>query len=217
MRRISEAFLIFVVLMAGAIWWLGDDGSDEAYAEAQEIIAAAVLAKPAVLHLDKLPNLKTLPPDIATLDRLVMLNLKGTKISDIDALGRLDRLQILNLRGTRVTDLEALSGMQNLEILDVGKTWVSDLSPLVELASLKRLDVGDTQLRSLEPTTRMAALDWINLHGAYAIDGSRAHFETLHSTGIQVNNGRAFRENYQPDWIYRSKVRFQRVRARLGL
>ncbi len=217
MRKLAAGFLIFVAIVTVGIWWTRDTGAGEAYAQAEAAVARAIAEDAAVLHLDMFPNLTELPPEIVELDHLIMLSLRGSKITNVEVLKGLTGLQILNLRGTRITDLSPVAGLQNLEILDVGETWVSDLSPLAGLSKLERLDVGDTQLRTLEPATRIKNLNWINLHGAYALDGSKDHYEALGGMDVAVNNGRAFREDYQPDWMYRSKVRLARVRARLGL
>ncbi len=217
MRKISAAFLIFVAIVAAGGWWTRETGAGSAYAEAENRIAAAIAEDARVLHLNGLHDLHMIPVEISSLKNLVMLNLRGSRISDITDLVALPSLQILNLNGTQVTDLKGISGLLNLEILDVGDTWVSDLAPLVDLPKLKRLDVGGTQLRTLEPATRMGELTWINLHGTYALDGSKVHFDALKSMDVDVNNGRAIREDYRPDWIHRSKVRIDRALDRLGL
>ena len=216
MRKLSAAFLIFVAIVAAGILFTRDTGQDAAYAEAEARIAEAIEQGTAVLKLDNIPGLQKLPPSILDVPNVIQLNLRNAQVMDIDMVGDMRGLKILSLRGNRVVDLSPLQSLEKLEILDIGETWVADLSPLVTLPSLKRLDVGDTQLRSLEPATRMATLTWINLHGAYALDGSKSYYDDLKSTGIEVNNGRAFRENYQPGWMQRYKVRFQRVKSRLG-
>ena len=217
MRKLAAAFLIFVAIVAAGSIWTRDTGADAAYAEAGALIEQAISRGDRVLRFDDLHALRDIPPRIAGLDGLIQLSLRNTGVSDIGDLAGLAKLQVLNLRGTRITDLGAVAGLPELEILDIGETWVADLSPLVSLPRLKRLDVGGTQLRTLEPATRMAELNWINLHGAYAIDGSQDHYEALKSAGVKVNNGRAMSENHRPDWIDRSKVRLQRAGARLGL
>jgi len=219
MRRLLVGLALFVLILGAGVIWTATPGTDEAYDLARARIAAAAEDDTRVLRFDDLPQLGTLPPEIATLDRLIRIDLRGTKVEDITALADLDGLKFLSLHSTLVRDIGPLAGLPSLEMLDIGETWVADIAPLVELPALRRLDLGHTQLRSLEPATRIPTLEWINLHGGYAIDGSAEHYQTLVETGRTVNNGRAFREDYQPDWLDRTRVRIGRIvhRARLGL
>ena len=219
MRRLLVALAVFVLILGAGIIWTANPGTKEAYALAEARIQAAREEDARVLKLNDLANLGRLPPEIAQMTDLVQLDLRGTLVSDISPLAGLSGLRVLNLRGTLVDDLTALEGLQALDILDVGETWISDISPLTDLPALRRLDIGQTQIKSLEPALRMSNLDWINLYNAYAIDGSADTYQALIGKGLTVNNGRAFRENYRPDLLYRTRVWVQRIvhRARLGL
>ena len=219
MVRILFGLILFAMILGVGVVVTVKPGSEAAYQAAETRIAEAIEDDLRILKLGDLSNLGELPPSLGEMTNLVQLDLKGTVISNISVVGELPNLRILNLRDTLVSDLSPLEGMADLDILDIGQTWVSDLAPLTELPALRRLDVGDTWTESLSPLTRMPALNWLNLHGAYATDGSLETYSALQAKGVTVNNGRAFRENYQPGVLQRQKVRFQRLirRTRLGL
>ena len=126
-------------------------------------------------------------------------------------------LEYVDVRGSRIADLSPLAGTPKLKHLVINETRVRDLGPLTTLPSLERLGMTFVQAASLHPLTRVSNLNWINLHGAYAEDGSNDHFRRLIETVAEVNNGSAFRQNYVPreDWLWR--VRMNRLAEDLGL
>lgn len=217
MRKLAAAFLVFVAILAAGYVLTRDTGAEAAFAEAEARVAAAIAEKQRVLRLDGLSALEEIPPQVAEIEGLMQLSLNGTRVSDIGVVAGIEGLEYLALRDTRVIELDPVAELEALTILDLGGSWVSDLEPLSGLPHLERLGIGRTQLRTLEPATRIQGLKWINLHGAHAIDGSRAHYEALEEAGVQVNNGRAFRDDWRPDWVYRSRVRLARARDSLGL
>ena len=219
MGRILFGLILFAVILGIGVVLTVKPGSDAAYEAAQTRIAVAIEEDQRILKLGDLSNLGTLPPELGEMDRLVQLDLRGTVISDISVLAGLEKLQILSLRETLVMDISALEGLASLGTLDLGKSWVRDLGPLGRMTGLKRLDIGDTWTDSLEPLVRAPALEWINLHGAHATDGSRAGYDAMHARGITVNNGRAFREDYRPGFVQRLRVTANLLirRAQLGL
>ena len=118
------------------------------------------------------------------------------------------------MRNTLVEDVVPLAYLPNLDTLDVGESWVRDLTPLETAPVLRRLDLGTTWIASLEPLRAMPALGWVNLHGAFATDGSKGHYDALAAKGVTVNNGRAFREDYRPGFVFRQRVRLERLMRR---
>lgn len=135
-----------------------------------------------------------------------------------DNIGDLTNLTILDLNGTRVTDLKPLAGLRDLELLYLHDTWITDLSPLAALPSLARLDIGKTQIETLQPVTQLNSLTWLNLHSSHALDGSQAYFRILEARPLlDVFGGNSYRANYQPDWRYNAMLRFSRLREQLSL
>ena len=219
MGRILFGLILFVLIVGAGVIWTVRPGTDVAYEAAKARILAAIEEDRRILRLDDLNALGRLPPELGEVTGLIQLDLSDTVISDISVLAELGGLRILNLRGTLVEDLTPLEGLAQLDTLDIGQTWVRDFSPLVAPPNLRRLDVGDTWSASLEPIARMPALDWINLHGAYATDGSEGYLRALESRNVTVNNARAFQANYAPGFLYQQKTRLKRLirRVQLGL
>ena len=219
MVRILFGLVLFALILAVGVVVTVKPGTDEAYQAAETRINQAIEDEQRVLKLGDLSNLGELPPALGQMTDLVQLDLRGTVVSNISVLAELPNLRILSLRETLVEDLSPLSKLPNLSTLDIGKTWVMDLTPLTTMPALSRLDIGDTWTASLAPLLKMPALDWINLHGAYASDGSLDTYQALGAKGVTVNNGRAFRENYVPGFTQKQKVRANRLirRTRLGL
>ena len=158
-------------------------------------------------------------------DEVIARGISSLNFSDLpemrrlpDNIGDVTNLTILDLNGTRVTDLTPLAGLRDLELLYLHDTWITDLSPLAALPSLARLDVGKTQIETLQPVTQLKSLTWLNLHSSHALDGSQAHFRTLEARPLlDVFGGNSYRANYQPDWRYNAMLRFSRLREQLGL
>ena len=55
-----------------------------------------------------------------------------------------ERVRIVVLDDTKVSDLSLLADLKNLDVLGLASTRVSDLSPLAELKNLKRLWLSDS-------------------------------------------------------------------------
>ncbi len=181
------------------------------YAKATQMIAAAKDDRRTSLSFKELTHLRQLPPSITELEGLNHLNLRGTEIASLEVVSQLDDLQWLSIRETQVSDLTPLTRLKNLNSLDIGKSRVQDLEPLTQVRFLAWLDIGNTEIRTLEPLTRVQFLNWVNLHGSYAHDGSRQHFDELHKFVPEVYNGSAFRQNYVPGQLYLLKTRLGRL------
>ncbi len=218
MHRIILPMFAFLAILAVGVAVTVTPGFQEDFDLAEARIEAARQDRARVLRLSNLPGLGALPENISALNDLRQLDLRNTLISDVSALAGLSNLEILNIRGTMVRDLSPLAGLVSLEILDIGNTWVDDIEPLAELAKLRRLDIGATRIRTLEPARRIEELEWINLHGAYASDGSLDHYRALRES-TKVNNGRAFRDDYRPGQLVRLRLWAERqlYRIRFGL
>lgn len=191
--------------------------SNAAASNAHEHVANLVAEGVGAIDLTGFPELKNLPSNLAEVGSLFTLDISGTKISDLSPLVVHQDLSLLTLRDTWVVDLTPISGHPRLTNLDIGGSWVSDLSPLADMPSLERLDIGKLQVESLEPLTRANTLAWINLHKAYALDGSNTSFEQLSNAVPEVYNGSAFQQDYRPGTLYRLKVAIARWREFLNL
>jgi len=187
------------------------------YAAAEARIAETIASGAKVIDFDGLRHLRRIPPQIAEIADLQRADFGDTQISSLDPLAGATALSYLSLAGTRVADLSPLTGAQGLKSLNIANTWVTDIAPLAELPALERLDMPNTSILSLEPATRIAQLSWINLHGSYARDGSRVHFDRLQDTVTSVQNGSAYRQDYRPGPAYLRKLRVDRLALRLDL
>jgi len=189
----------------------------EDFAEAEQRIDATIEASKTVLDLSGLAYLRTVPESILKLPDLWFLDLTDTEISSLATIAQLPLLEHLTLRNTRVEDLSPLAEHKSLRNLNIGNSLVRDLEPLTRTKSLERLDIGNLEIQSLEPTTRIRSLLWINLHRAYAWDGSRVHYDQLYQTVPEVYNGSAFKQNYTPAPLYLRKTQLNRLADTLYL
>ena len=187
------------------------------YARAEAQIADAAAKGRTHITLTDLPALRKLPSNLADIPDLRRLQVEDCDLTDLSPVSRFAALEYLDIRGTRVTDLSPVAGLPKLRHVVINNSRVRDLEPLSTLPALERLGMAFTQVASLEPLTRSPRLNWVNLHGAYAEDGSQTFYERLSETVAEVNNGRAFRQNYVPqeDWLWR--VRMNRLAEDFGL
>ncbi|GGE58811.1 leucine-rich repeat domain-containing protein [Actibacterium pelagium] len=176
------------------------------HAKAEKRIDAAAENGQTVLDLSELMNLRKIPDDIARIENLSRLDLSDTSVADLSPLREQTRLQYLTVRNSRVEDLTPLSELPSLRHLVISRSQVHDLNPLADTPRLERLAVGGLELYSLEPLTRMSSLRWLNLHAAYARDGSNSYYRQLTAEVPEVYNGSAFQQNYVPGpmWLLRT-------------
>jgi hypothetical protein len=154
--------------------WLAGPGG----AEVEELVVGRypddVLTDGALVHLPRLPKLRTVRlrgaaitdaglEHLKGLTGLELLDLSDTKITDagLGTLRSLSRLKTLNLANTQVTDagLEHVREWADLETLILTRTGVTDvtLRRLQESSSLLRLDLDQTRItRGAVETFRQA-------------------------------------------------------------
>ncbi|MCV6593809.1 MAG: hypothetical protein OIF48_12710 [Silicimonas sp.] len=219
MGRLIFGAVVFLMILCAGVIWTATPGNEADFEEARARILAAKESGARLLRLRDLDGLGALPEELADLDTLVQLDLSGTVISDLAPVSGLTSLRILTLRDTLVEDLSPLEDLENLDILDLGGSWVRDLTPLAGLPKLGSLDIGRTWVASLAPLSEIEKLDWVNLAGAQASDGSRPHLETLRARGVTLNNPGAFARDARPGITTRMQIRLDRLarRIRLGL
>jgi predicted DNA-binding WGR domain protein len=104
-------------------------------------------------HLEEIDGEQASEPyslaPLAGLARLRVLQLDGTKVSDLSPLAGHAGIEELNLRRTRVHDLAPLARLPRLKKLNIWKTPVENLSPLSGCVELCELLAGNTQATAL--------------------------------------------------------------------
>jgi Leucine-rich repeat (LRR) protein len=81
---------------------------------------------------------------------LVVLNLRGNQISDIDALRELTNMSMLYLNSNKITDISVLTNMNRLQELDLGENRIRDIAPLkYALPNLRLLDLSSNLLTDI--------------------------------------------------------------------
>ena len=151
---------------------MADDAAEQAYAAAVEEIARVKEAGKTNLDLSDTAfyALTSIPPELASLTKLMRLELDNTQVNDFTLLASLTNLEWLNLQNTQVSDLTPLASLTNLEELYLANTPVSDLAPLASLTNLEWLNLQNTQVSDLAPLASLTNLEWLNLDGTQVGD-----------------------------------------------
>ena len=146
--------------------------ADKAYAKAQELIARARAENATSLNLDQPDTLAltTLPPEIADLAHLEILDLNATGVSDVTALRGLTSLTALYLSNTAVSDVTALGRLTSLTALYLSNTAVSDVTALGRLTSLTDLYLSNTAVSDVTALGRLTSLTELNLNATGVSD-----------------------------------------------
>lgn len=215
MRIIFGTLACLMIVFFGWIAWHQVPlyfASQDAYDEAQTRIKAVIEdGQKNVLNFSDLDALRVLPPEIGQVAQLKRLTLSNTNIVDLTSLSGLQNLEYLSLNQMPLTDLTPISRISSLKNLSLHGSWIHDLSPLSELSNLEDLNLSYTAVRSLEPLVKLRHMEQLTLHSAYADDGSQSHFNSLEKSVFRLNSGKAFKQNYQPGFRYKSKIAFERL------
>lgn len=91
-----------------------------------------------VLNLDNNYNLKIVDT-VSSLEKIRILSLNKTAVSDLDVLAELDTLEILSVANTNVKGLIDVVGLNTLKELNFNGNFIDDLTPVLGLDSLERL------------------------------------------------------------------------------
>ena len=121
-----------------------------------------------VLNLD-LTGVSDIEP-ISKVEALQLLELGETAVSDLAPLASLTKLHTLGLTRTPVADLTPLAGLSKLQMLWLSYTPVADLGPLRSLKALKKLGLTQTSVANLDPIEGLDELEWLLLGGAPLAD-----------------------------------------------
>ncbi len=81
-----------------------------------------------------------------------------------------ERVRLVNLDNTRVSDLSPLAEFKFLYSLRLENSPVRDLSPVAELKNLRLLYLKNTQVSDLSPLTELKNLQWISLENTQVSD-----------------------------------------------
>ncbi|MDP6700766.1 MAG: hypothetical protein QGH25_14035, partial [Candidatus Latescibacteria bacterium] len=102
---------------------------------------------------------------ISQLVKLTNLSLRGTPITNIQALGNLVLLDELSLPSNRVADLRPLAALSRLEFLNLAGNDIIDLLPLVGLSRLATINLTNNLVTDLSPLLGMAGLKQVWVRG----------------------------------------------------
>ncbi|WP_020559030.1 leucine-rich repeat domain-containing protein [Thiofilum flexile] len=119
--------------------------------------------------------IKTIPPEIAQLTKLLRLNVEKQSLSDLSPLHSLHQLQSLNCSGNQITDLSPLHSLHQLQSLHCHHNQITDLSPLHSLLQLQELDCGSNQITDLSPLHSLHQLQILICDGNKITDLSPLH------------------------------------------
>lgn len=102
------------------------------------------------LDLTYNPKLKTLPPDLYKLTRLLSLFIGECQIEDLSPVGGCTSLVTLHAFSNHaIEDISPLTSLQNLQTLNLDENLISNLSPLRECMSLVVLHVSTNRIKSI--------------------------------------------------------------------
>ena len=133
-----------------------------------------------------------LPRCMELLTSVTRLDLEGTVVNDISALGGLSSLRSLKLNRTIVSDISGLSELTSLINLELSETEVSDISALSELTSLKYLDLSRTRVSDISALSGLTSLTRLDLSRTEVGDISAlreiATLKSLNLEGTEVSD-----------------------------
>jgi len=123
---------------------------------------------------------------------LTNLDLSGSQVRDVSALGSLTNLTSLNLSNTEVSDVSALGSLTNLTSLDLANTPTRDVSALGSLMNLTSLSLSVTGVSDVSALGNLTNLTSLSLFKTYVRDvsalGSLTNLTSLDLTGTQVRD-----------------------------
>ncbi len=136
--------------------------AEKAFEEAKRRIAEA--KRDGAKRLDlSIEGLQRIPEELVGLASLIGLDLSGTDVTDISALGGMTELRGLVLSSCGVTDISTIAGLRRLRGLDLSQTGVVDVSALGELKSMMDLNLSGSGVRSVSSLTWLSHLVRLDL------------------------------------------------------
>jgi Leucine-rich repeat (LRR) protein len=83
--------------------------------------------------------------------RLVVLQMRGSLISDMDPVSQLTSLEVLDLQDNRITRLAGIKGLNNLRRLDLCKNYLESVDGIEELRNLQYVAIDYNKITTLQP------------------------------------------------------------------
>lgn len=128
---------------------------------------------------------------VASLTKLVSLEIVSNEITDLRPLEKLTKLAELHLRGNRIVDASPLGKLTALTTLSLADNPVVDISALARCPQLEFLSLGGTLVTDLAPIAKLPALKTLVLTGARQLDvaaGTKAAaiIADLRNRGVEV-------------------------------
>lgn len=102
------------------------------------------------------------------------LIIRDNSITSAEVFSRFPDLAVLDLSGSRVSDISPLDKLGKLESLNLAFNPVTDLSPLSRISGLMYIDLWNTKVYDLTPLSRNDRLVWIRLRDGTHRVGSQA-------------------------------------------
>ena len=145
---------LWQVAVKGKWWQLGKQSDASRSLHMLALEAFGLMAEPnptvrelAVRHVQKLVTIGKNDGS----EKLSVLDLAESAVSDLTPLTNLTKLQALYLQETTVSDLTPLANLTKLQTLNLRETAVSDLTPLANLTKLQTLYLQETTVSDLTP------------------------------------------------------------------
>jgi internalin A len=160
--------------------------------EALTRIETEARVRTGMLDLNGLKELRHLPPEIATLTHLQILNFSYTQVSDLSPIAALENLRFLFFSSTQVSDLTPIQTLKNLEDLRCWNTLVGDLTPIRILKNLHNLNCTYTQVSNLTPIHTLTNLQTLDCSNTQVSDltpiSTLTNLQTLRCGRTQVSD-----------------------------
>lgn len=103
--------------------------------------------------------------EIGKIMELRELNISGNlDLQSLDPLSKLDKLEVLDMSNTLISDLFPVRNLTNLRVLNISGTPVSTLDPLIYNTSLKELILDNTPVSSTETLQYLVKLEVLHMN-----------------------------------------------------
>ena len=108
--------------------------------------------------------------ELATLPKLVWLELTKNAITDIAPLATFTQLEYLWLQDNAISDISALSSLTQLTDLHLSNNAISDISVLTRLKHLRLLSLDDNPIANIVPLAELTQLVILHISGTTVSD-----------------------------------------------
>ena len=91
------------------------------------------------------------------------LDIRSTKVTDTETIGKMQQLEVLQISGTKISDLQFAAGLTKLRELELSSLKIKEITPLFGLSKLEKLDLSNTQVRSIDGIAKLGNLHELRL------------------------------------------------------